>query len=82
MKENPSAKYKSLPHGRALHGSSLKAELTSVFSLFAENADKLAPCGITLANESFNNSVASKAPKARHYSGSESLDYRVDVAAC
>ena len=29
-----------------------------------------------------DNTVASKAPKARHYSGSESLDYRVKAAAC
>lgn len=48
----------------------------------AQNAEKLAPCGSTLANESFNNSVASKAPTACHYSGSESLDFRVKAAAC
>ena len=80
--KNPIAKYSSLPNGVGLHGESLRAELTKVFLVFAQNAKKLAPCGSTLRNESFNNSVASKAPKARHYSGSESLVYRVKAAAC
>ena len=31
----------------------------------------------TQANESFNKTVASKAPKANYYSGSGSLNYRV-----
>ena len=53
-----------------------------MFGIYAQNAKKLAPCGSTLANESFNNSVASKAPKALHYSSSESLDFKVKVAAC
>lgn len=76
------AKHKSLPHGLDLKGDTLQTELSSIFKIFSQNAGKLAPCGSTLANESFNNSVASKAPKARHYSGSESLDYRVKAAAC
>lgn len=80
--KNPIAKYSSLPNGVGLHGESLRAELTKVFLVFAQNAKKLAPCGSTLPNESFNNTVASKAPKARHYSGSESLVYRVKAAAC
>jgi len=75
--KDPVAKYSSLPNGVGLHGESLRAELTKVFLVSAQNAKKLAPCGNTLPNESFNNSVASKAPKARHYSGSESLVYRV-----
>ena len=75
--KDPVAKYSSLPNGVGLHGESLRAELTKVFLVSAQNAKKLAPCGNTLPNESFNNSVASKAPKAWHYSGSESLVYRV-----
>jgi len=76
------AKHKLLPHGLDLKGDTLRTELSSIFQIFSQNAGKLAPCGSSLANESFNNSVASKAPKARHYSGSESLDYRVKAAAC
>lgn len=60
-------------------GLSLYLQLT-LFSFFAGKADKLAPGGNTLANESFNKSVASKAPKARHINGSESLSYRVNAA--
>lgn len=82
FRKDPTAKYKSLPRGLALEGDSLRLVLNNVFAIYARNAEKLAPFGSTLANESFNNSVASKAPKARHYSGSESLDFRVKAAAC
>lgn len=82
FRKDPSPKYKSLPGGLALEGDSLRLVLNNVFPIYAQNAEKLAPCGSTLANESFNNSVASKAPKARHYSSSESLDFRVKAAAC
>ena len=82
FQKDPSAKYKSLPRGLALEGDSLRQALNNVFGIYAQNAEKLAPCGSTLANESFNNSIASKAPKARHYRGSESLDFRVKAAAC
>lgn len=82
FRKDPSPKYKSLPGGLALEGDSLRLVLNNVFPIYAQNAEKLAPCGITLANGSFNNSVASKAPKARHYSSSESLDFRVKAAAC
>lgn len=75
-------KHKSLPKGLDLKGEVLREDLTAIFSSFAKNAEKLAPCGSTLSNESFNNTVASKAPKARHYSGSESLDFRVKAATC
>ena len=82
FRKDPAARHKSLPHGLHLQVDSLRAELNRVFSIFAQNAEKMASCGSTLANESFNNTVASKAPKARHYSGSESLDYREKAAAC
>ncbi|XP_068698222.1 uncharacterized protein [Montipora foliosa] len=75
-------KPKSLPKGLDLKGEALQGDLTVIFSSFAKNAEKLAPCGSTLSNESFNNTVASKAPKARHYSGSESLDFHVKAATC
>ena len=81
--KNPdSYRHSSLPKGANLHGDEMRKDLEAILSIYAGNAQKLAPCGSTLANESFNNSVASKAPKARHYSGSESLDFRVRAAAC
>lgn len=41
----------------------MRADLDALFSLFAHNAYKSAPCGSTLANESYNNTVSSKALK-------------------
>ena len=42
--------------------------------------DKLANLESSNANENMNNIIARKAPKAVHFSGSESLDYRVSAA--
>ncbi|KAK3082561.1 hypothetical protein FSP39_005383 [Pinctada imbricata] len=47
---------------------------------YIQQCDKLAHLGSTQGNESFNKLVASKAPKAYHFSGSANLNYR--VAAC
>ena len=74
-----------LPYGRDLRGRGgcLKKDLSDLFKVYAENAEKLAPLlGSTQANERFNNMVASQAPKNRHYSGSESLCFRVRAAVC
>ncbi|CAG2197357.1 unnamed protein product [Mytilus edulis] len=46
----------------------------------AETSEKLANLGSTQSNESFNKSVAAKAPKNRFYGGSRSLAYRVAAA--
>ena len=70
-----------LPEGANLHGDEMRKDLEDMFSIYAGNAQKIAPCASTLANESFNNSVASKAPKARRNSVSESLDFRVRAPA-
>ncbi len=81
-KSDPDSYYhKTLPHGRDLVGDSLKTDLESIFNLFCANAEKIAPAALTKEVESFNNMVASKAPKRCHYSGSESLRSRVDCAA-
>ena len=75
--ENPDEKYSSLPHGKPLSDTALQQSLTSMFTLYAENAEKLSSLGSTQANESFNRIVASKAPKSQHYSSSGSLKYRI-----
>ena len=50
----------------------------SLSELFTSlNANKLAFLSSTQANESFNNTVACKAPKAKHYSDSSSLQFRL-----
>ena len=50
--------------------------------MYADNAAKLAPLGSFQRNESFHNTIASKAPKFRHYGSSESNDVRVAAAVC
>lgn len=74
--------HRGLPGGKGLSGEALRTSLTSVFAKFSKNAERLAPCASSQSNESFNNMVASKNPKARHYGASESNDYRVAAAVC
>lgn len=80
-KNNSDYRYSSLPRGEPLKDAELYEELKNIFEIFALNAERLAPCGSTKVNESFNNIVASKAPKSRHYSSSESFNCRLDAAA-
>ena len=75
-------RHKSLPHGRGLSDAGLRVDLEAVFSSYIANAEKLSKLKSSQANESFNNTVASKAPKSKHYSGSESLSFRVSAAVC
>jgi hypothetical protein len=53
---------------------------SQIFQALSSQSLKLTTGGSTQANESFNNMVASKAPKNRHYSSSESLDFRLGAA--
>jgi DNA polymerase III epsilon subunit-like protein len=68
-----------LPNGISLSGE-LRTALEPLFNELAHNASKIAPCATTRENESFNNMVASEAPKARHYSSSFSLEARLECA--
>jgi len=58
----------------------LKKELDTLFASYIKQSDRLACLGISQANESFNMTVASRAPKNKHYSGSKSLSYLVNQA--
>ena len=73
-----------LPAGKPLRNPSLKIELEKILGSFLSNEmiEKLAPCASTQANESFNSMVSYKCPKARHYSGSKSISYRVAATVC
>ena len=75
-------KHKSLPRGKDLKGEDLRKALKELFGAYSANSQKLRKLGSTQSNESFNVSVASFAPKSRHYSASESLDFRVGTAVC
>ena len=72
--------HKHTPNGEDLQGEKLKEELSAVFNKLASNAAKIAPYASTKDVESFNNIVATKAPKSRHYAGSEALKGRVNCA--
>ena len=65
-----------------LVGEDFRRSLKNVFERYAYHAEKLAPSGSTQSNESFNQMVAAKAPKAKHYSSSESLSFRLGAAVC
>ena len=80
LKHGAAYRYTSLPRGQCLSGDDMKIALSKIFELHALNASRLAPLGSTKCNESFNNIVASKAPKYRHYSTSESFDFRLGAA--
>ncbi|CAG2218097.1 unnamed protein product [Mytilus edulis] len=75
--EETGMKYRSLPYGKPLSDKSLQASLQQIFSSYAEHSNKLANLESTQGNESFNKTVASKAPKSKHYGGSGSLGYRI-----
>ena len=61
-------------------GEVLRNDLEAIFQVVASNSDKIAPGGSTKDVESFNNMIASKAPKRCHYSSSSSLKNRVGCA--
>ncbi|XP_071581489.1 uncharacterized protein [Temnothorax nylanderi] len=71
-KDPENYKHKLLPGGKGLTGQELKASIQKIFVSFANQAEKLAPCGSSQENESLNRSIASTNPKAMHYSGSSS----------
>ena len=57
--------YSSLPFKKPLTYAALKLALESLTEQYINKADRLAHKGSSQANESFNNIVVSKAPKAR-----------------
>lgn len=79
-KQDPCKQYKQLPFGQCLTDKNLQEALAAIFRKYKSHSKKIAELGSTQANESINNSIASKAPKRFHYSGSASLNYRVSAA--
>lgn len=55
----------------------LQSSLAALFSKYKANCEKPSEKGSTQANESLNMTIASKAPKRYHFSGSASLNNRV-----
>ena len=81
-KNDPSRTYASLPNGKRLEGVELRVALNRVFSKHAKNSERLCLKSSSQANESFNRTLAAKAPKSHHFSKSESLNYRIASAVC
>ncbi|CAC5422632.1 unnamed protein product [Mytilus coruscus] len=65
--------YKSLPNGKPLISEDLRRDLENLIEKYKSKASSLRNLGSAQANESFNHSVATKAPKSKHYGGSQSL---------
>ncbi|XP_063438316.1 uncharacterized protein LOC134719241 isoform X1 [Mytilus trossulus] len=80
VKDPTKFRFKHLPNGKALSGDKLREELDKLAQSYIERADRLLNLGSTQSNESFNNSVASFAPKNRFYGGTKSLKARVSSA--
>ncbi|VDI84350.1 Hypothetical predicted protein [Mytilus galloprovincialis] len=66
VKDPTKFRFKHLPNGKALSGDKLREELDKLAQNYIERADRLLNLGSTQSNESFNNSVASFAPKNRY----------------
>ena len=82
VKDPGSYRHKGLPHGKDLSSPQLRVALENILSVYSKNTAKLAPLASSQRNKSFNNVVASKAPKSRHYGSSQSNDFRVAAAVC
>ena len=80
LKDNETYVPKRLPYKRYLQDANLKNDLTRILQDFQQNSHMLAHLGSSQSNESLNNTIASKAPKANFFSGSESNDFRVAAA--
>lgn len=74
-KRDPTKKFTSLPYGRPLENKALQQDLEGIFNKLKKHSQKLANLGSTQPNESFNKTVASKAPKNRLFS--RTITYRV-----
>jgi DNA polymerase III epsilon subunit-like protein len=74
------SKYIEKPPGEV--GGELHLAVKKVFEKLEKNCEKLAEAISTQPNESFNNQMASKNPKSRHYGSSMSIRYRLQAAVC
>ena len=80
--KNEKYEYKNIPGKKPLEGIQLQGALQDVIDRYIAKVDMLAPAGSTQANEAFNHTVASFCPKSKHYSDSESFNFRVAAAVC
>lgn len=74
--------YKNIPNNKPLDNPQVRITLDDLFLKYITNVDKLAAAASTQANESFNNTMISKCPKSKHFSGSESFNFRMAACVC
>lgn len=72
--------HSNLPYGKDLTSQDLKKGLGKAVSWKLNEPSQKTNLSSSQANESLNNTIASKAPKAKHYYASASLSYRVGTA--
>ena len=80
LKKPDTYKHSGLPRGKDLTCPHTRRVVEDLFNGLHSHAERLAPLGSSQANESLNNTITSKAPKSRHYGGSESQDFRTAAA--
>lgn len=80
--EKENYRHHGLPKGKPFDNHSIRDKLEQIFNRFANNASKLSACSSIQKNESYNNLVLSKHPKARFYGASRTLHPRVEAAVC
>ena len=59
------SRFKSLPGGKPLQSAPLKADLEDLVKKYMDRSPNLTDLGSTQQNESFNQIVATKAPKSK-----------------
>lgn len=65
---NSAKKYNYFPYGRPLESKALQEDIAAIFNKLKKHSSKLASLGSTQANESFNKTVSTKAPKTNLFS--------------
>jgi len=74
--------HRHLPRQEGLSGTPLREKLSTIFEVYAEKAEQLAPLASSQINESFNHTASTKHPKYMHFGRSESMPYRLGSAVC
>lgn len=81
LRKGDDYRHANLPYGKDLTSSDLKIDLEKIFlHKLQPKSKRLSKLSSSQSNESFNSTIASKAPKRLHFSGSASLGYRVSSA--
>lgn len=80
-KDDPEYKHRHLPKGKDVQDKGERASIEQIFERYAQNAEKLAPCGSTQKNESFNHKLTRRHPKNKSLCGSHSFEINLLMTA-